>query len=217
MSEFLIDTDKHLLKGRNVHYIPCPKNKTQFGPNDLDTLVIHYTAGRNGRSSADYLARPNVQASAHLVIGRDGEVYQLVPFDTISWHAGKSSYMGRSGYNKYSIGIELANAGILVKTGTEYKAWFGGSYMQNEVMEAVHRNEGIPCFWHVYTPEQLLVCEEISALLLEKCGLKNIFGHEEFPQAGSRTLALRFHWTSCATVYCFTTEEATPMNLKKLL
>ena len=33
--------------------------------------------------------------SAHLVIGRQGEAYQLVPFDKRAWHAGESEFEGR--------------------------------------------------------------------------------------------------------------------------
>lgn len=178
MSNFSIDS-QNLLRGENVQHLSCPKNNSKFQPGNLDTLVIHYTAGRDALSSAKYLARDDIKASAHLVIGRGGEVYQIVPFDTISWHAGRSSYMGRSGYNNYSIGIELDNAGPLTKTGTEYSAWFKKKYMESEVVHAVHRNEKSPRYWHEYTQEQLAVCEDISKLLVDHYGLKHILGHEE--------------------------------------
>lgn len=179
MSTYTIDPSTHLLKGENLQFIMAGKNAAKFKAGNLDTLVIHYTAGRDALSSAQYLARDDVKASAHLVIGRKGEVYQLVPFDTISWHAGISSYGGRSGYNNYAIGIELDNAGVLTKTGNDYTAWFGKKYMENEVMQAVHRNESQPRFWHIYTEEQLRVCEEISQLLVDTYHLKQILGHEE--------------------------------------
>ncbi len=179
MSSFTIDSTKHLLIGEGVQQLNCPKNTAKFKSGNLDTLVIHYTAGRDAQSSASYLARPDVKASAHLVIGRQGEVYQLVPFDTISWHAGISSYMGRSGYNNYAIGIELDNAGVLTKTGSEFTAWFGKKYSENEVMLATHRNETSPRYWHIYTEKQLEVCEEISRLLVDTYNLKSILGHEE--------------------------------------
>ena len=52
-------------------------------------------------------ALKDVRVSAHLVIGRQGEVYQLVPFDKRAWHAGESEFDGRSRCNDFSIGIEL--------------------------------------------------------------------------------------------------------------
>ena len=113
--------DKHQLEDGNITQLSCPKNKQKFGAKLPDTVVIHYTAGRSAKSSADYLCRNDIKASAHLVIGREGEIFQLVPFDTVSWHAGKSEFGGRTSLNKYSIGIELDNAGPLDKVGTEYR------------------------------------------------------------------------------------------------
>lgn len=145
----------------------------------LDTLIMHYTAGRSALSSANYLSKPNVKASAHLVVGRDGNIYQLVPFDKVAWHAGVSSYGGRSGFNKYSIGIEMDNAGILTKAGNQYQAWFGGKYPEDEVIQATHRNETSPRYWQTYTTQQLEVVQEVAELLVAEYSLKSILGHEE--------------------------------------
>src|SRR5690606_10288851 len=43
----------------------------------------------------------------HLLIRRDGEAVQFVPFLERAWHAGVSSYRGRERCNDFSIGIEL--------------------------------------------------------------------------------------------------------------
>lgn len=45
--------------------------------------------------------------SAHLLIRREGEVVQFVPFIQRAWHAGESTFRGRGCCNDYSIGIEL--------------------------------------------------------------------------------------------------------------
>ena len=45
--------------------------------------------------------------SAHVLIRRDGEIVQYVPFAERAWHAGVSAYRGRSGCNDFSMGIEL--------------------------------------------------------------------------------------------------------------
>ena len=49
----------------------------------------------------------NLQVSAHLLIRRDGQVVQYVPFDRRAWHAGQSCFDGRDRCNDFSIGIEL--------------------------------------------------------------------------------------------------------------
>ncbi len=48
-----------------------------------------------------------VQVSAHLLIRRDGELVQYVPFTQRAWHAGASCYRERSACNDFAIGIEL--------------------------------------------------------------------------------------------------------------
>jgi len=48
-----------------------------------------------------------LKVSSHLLIRRDGEVVQYVPFHRRAWHAGASSYKGRERCNDFSIGIEL--------------------------------------------------------------------------------------------------------------
>lgn len=177
-------TDSHKLEaGNKVVHQACTKNEQKFAAGQPDSIIIHYTAGRNAESSAKFLCRKDVKASAHVVIGRDGKTWQLVPFDTISWHAGRSEYNGRSGYNKYSIGLEIDNAGILEKTGDNFVAWFGKHYPANEVMQAVHRNESIERFWHVYTEKQIECVEALCEELIKKYPtITQILGHEEIAQ-----------------------------------
>lgn len=52
----------------------------------------------------------HLKVSAHLLIRRDGEVIQFVPFHLRAWHAGQSSFEGQSACNDFSIGIELEGA-----------------------------------------------------------------------------------------------------------
>jgi AmpD protein len=48
-----------------------------------------------------------LEVSSHVLIRRDGEVVQYVPFSKRAWHAGLSSYQGRDACNDYAVGIEL--------------------------------------------------------------------------------------------------------------
>jgi len=49
----------------------------------------------------------DLKVSAHLVIRREGEVMQFVPFSRRAWHAGESYCEGRTRVNDFSIGIEM--------------------------------------------------------------------------------------------------------------
>jgi AmpD protein len=49
----------------------------------------------------------DLKVSSHVLIKRNGEIIQFVPFDKRAWHAGISSFEGMDDCNNYSIGIEL--------------------------------------------------------------------------------------------------------------
>lgn len=186
MAQNFVINHQHLLEKKsggkfdvdNTTYI-ASKNQDPFKAKLPDSLIIHYTAGRSGESSASHLANDDIKASAHLVIDQSGKVYQVVPFNIKSWHAGDSIYNGRRFYNHFSIGIELDNAGKLTPSGSAFVSWFGKRYSEDQAVKATHRNESNPRFWHVYTEEQIAVCEEISSLLTAQYDIKEILGHEE--------------------------------------
>jgi AmpD protein len=48
-----------------------------------------------------------LKVSAHFLVRRDGELVQFVPVARRAWHAGASSWRGRSRCNDFSVGIEL--------------------------------------------------------------------------------------------------------------
>lgn len=62
----------------------------------------------------------DLQVSAHLLIRRDGEVVQFVPFERRAWHAGPSTFRGRPRCNDYSIGIELEGCDDAPYTDEQY-------------------------------------------------------------------------------------------------
>lgn len=62
-----------------------------------------------------------LQVSSHLLIRRDGEVVQYVPFGKRAWHAGQSCFDGRDACNDFSIGIELEGQDDEVYTGVQYR------------------------------------------------------------------------------------------------
>jgi N-acetylmuramoyl-L-alanine amidase len=142
-------------------------------------LVMHYTAGRNDEGAVNWLTNPVSKASAHLVIGRNGRITQLVPFDKVAWHAGTSLWDGIVGLNRYSIGIELDNAGRLMPHGNRWRAWFGVEYRDDDVLEAVHKNEEESCGWHLYTPDQIEVALEVASLLVAEYNLLDVIGHDD--------------------------------------
>ena len=163
--------------GSQVAYTQSPNMGSTISP---IYLVVHYTAGRSFSSSVDWLTNPIAKASAHLVIGRAGEIEQLVPFNRKAWHAGRSQWGELVGLNSYSIGIELDNAGRLTRTQSgDWSAWFGGAYTDSEVAELVHKHEHELSGWHTYTQEQMDALIAVSLALQEKYGFADILGHDD--------------------------------------
>lgn len=167
----------HKLEG--VDYVASPNTSGKFRAKLPDSIIIHYTAGGSLQGAVSTLTARNSKASAHVVVGRDGKIVQLVPFDTVAWHAGVSSYGGRSYYNQYSIGIEIDNAGELKPSGSGYLSWFNKRYGADEVVQAVHRNQTGPSYWHVFTEEQIETVQELCETLMGTYDIKEILGHEE--------------------------------------
>lgn len=61
-----------------------------------------------------------LDVSAHLLLRRDGTLVQFVPFGERAWHAGESSFRGRTCCNDYSIGIELEGVDDADYTDEQY-------------------------------------------------------------------------------------------------
>ena len=170
--------DQHWLVGEGVSRRQTPNHEGVFKPR---YLVMHYTAGRSAQSSVESLCtrKPSGNASAHLVLGRDGSIVQLAPFNVVTWHAGISQWNGLTGLNKYAIGIEMDNAGLLKKVGSQYVAWFGQVYPPDEVLLAEHKHGGGVQPWHTYTEVQIERALALAELLVTHYGLEDVLGHED--------------------------------------
>jgi N-acetylmuramoyl-L-alanine amidase len=172
----IINHRLHQDDGTPVPFKPSPNFGEAVKP---EYLVIHYTAGANAKGAVGWLINPNSKVSAHLVVGRDGSLTQLVPFDRVAWHAGVSQWEGRSGLNAYSIGIELDNAGRLVHKGGEWLASYGGTIADSQVIQAAHKNGGPVYGWQTYTEVQLETLLEASLVIYDTYHMLDVVGHDD--------------------------------------
>lgn len=159
--------------------VPFVRSANQSAGIEPRFLVIHYTAGRSAESSVAWLTDPASRASAHVVIGRDGGVTQLVAFDRRAFHAGRSSWLGLDGLNAFAIGIELDNAGELSRQGDHWHAWFGDRYADDVVLQAVHRNDTVLRGWHTFPAAQIEAALAVSVAVVAKYGLLDVLGHDD--------------------------------------
>lgn len=85
-----------------IHGISLPPG--EFGGPWIDELFTNTL----DPSRHPYFAEiAGLTVSSHLLLRRDGEIVQYVPFDQRAWHAGRSQYLGQENCNDFSVGIEL--------------------------------------------------------------------------------------------------------------
>ena len=126
-----------------------PNRDTRPEDTPIDLIVVHSISLPPGEYGGDAIERffqnkldkdehpyfeeiHQMQVSAHVLIKRDGEVVQFVPFNERAWHAGQSNYCGRERCNDFSIGIELE--------GTDTDTFEDAQYRKLEQLVAALRN-----------------------------------------------------------------------------
>ena len=82
----IIRNKLHRDDGSPVRFVQSPN---RGGTVDPKYFVIYCTATPSAQAAINTLTDPNAKASAHVVIARNGEITQLVPFNRIAWHAGE--------------------------------------------------------------------------------------------------------------------------------
>ena len=126
-----------LLEG--VHFVPSPNFDARPADTDISALVVHAISMPPGEyggtdverlfcNNLDFTCHPfyreidGLAVSSHLLIRRDGQVIQFVPFQKRAWHAGASMLDGRARVNDFSIGIELEGSDFAAFEEAQYLA-----------------------------------------------------------------------------------------------
>jgi N-acetylmuramoyl-L-alanine amidase len=153
-------------------------------------LILHYTAGSSAAGTIAWFQDRASKVSAHLVVARDGSITQLVPFNRCAYHAGQSQWGSLIGLNRHSIGIEIDNAGQLIRSGGKWVSPISRrSYPDSEVAVACHKNDPpgtAPGGWHCYSAAQLEATLDASMALMREYGLADVLGHEDIAPARKR-------------------------------
>jgi hypothetical protein len=184
-----------VMNGDGVHSVPTQKRGqlAKVCNGKVVGVVWHYTdtgaAPGSAQKLAERLAQPGGrQASWHVLIGRDGSIWQSVPLTMGSWHAGSSTAKpfalisgswGLSpgnglGANSLFAGIELECVGEVRKTATGWRGWPFGKIVPSEgpgvlvpdadVIEAKDP-AGVVRHWQGYTKAQENAAERIVRAL----------------------------------------------------
>ncbi|MBD3611676.1 MAG: 1,6-anhydro-N-acetylmuramyl-L-alanine amidase AmpD [Hydrogenovibrio crunogenus] len=135
-SPLTLNPETHVFN--EARYIESPNFDDRPDENDLDLVVIHgislppgqfggrgveqlFTNQLDPEEDPYYQQIQSLKVSSHLFINRSGELFQFVPLNRRAWHAGVSSFNGRSACNDFSIGIELEGTDKTPYTAAQYQ------------------------------------------------------------------------------------------------
>lgn len=131
-----IDTHSGLLRG--ARFIASPNCDARPADARIEVLIVHAISlppGEFGGSAIERLFCNTLEAqehpyyeeicrlrvSAHVLIRRDGQLTQFVPFHMRAWHAGESLCEGREHVNDFSVGVELEGCDDLPFDSAQYE------------------------------------------------------------------------------------------------
>lgn len=117
-----VDLDSGLI--RSARLVASPNYDARPPGIETDLIVVHGISLPPGEFGGPWIERlftnslppdmhpyfaeiGELRVSSHLLVARDGGLTQFVKFTDRAWHAGQSSYNGRSACNDFSIGVEL--------------------------------------------------------------------------------------------------------------
>ena len=109
---------------QDINFLESPNFNDRPVDEDISLLVIHSISLPPKKYNTDHIEKfflneldfsshnfykniDGMKVSAHVLIKRNGEIIQFVPFNKRAWHAGVSTFNGKDDCNNFSIGIEL--------------------------------------------------------------------------------------------------------------
>ncbi len=100
-----------------IHSISLPPG--EFGGDSIERLFCNVL---DARAHPYFAGLAGLRVSSHFLLLRSGELVQFVPIHMRAWHAGVSSWRGRSNCNDFSIGVELEGTDDSVFAPRQYAA-----------------------------------------------------------------------------------------------
>ena len=162
IGKFQVDSNSYVATGKN--------ERIQF-------IVVHYTATDNLGSIKELTSS---RVSSHFLVldEEDNKIYSLVPLEQRAWHAGASSFRGRTNINDTSVGIEIVSDGI----AREYRADSNPYHPYDHYVD--------------YKPIQIEKVAQIIKYVAEKYNVpaRNIVAHSDIAPGRKKDPGAKFPW-----------------------
>jgi len=138
--------------------------------------IAHFTSGASALSSYEFWKTGAAKgAEAHVIIDRDGTIYQVRAFNQRADHAVDSSWHDKNktfyGLNSCSIGIEFANGGDSASLIRRYSLL--------PAVVARHKNGGPLTQWEAFPEVQILAGIAVFRAIVERYHLDDVVGHDD--------------------------------------
>ena len=141
------------LKAKKGNY----RSMAESPPRDIRMFVTHWDAALHSMSTQSILDRRGL--SVHFLIDNDGTIYQTADLQHVCFHAGK--------INKYSIGVELANAFY-----KKYQSWYErNGYGKRPIVPQTIVNNGTVEEHLGFYPEQISALKALVQAVHRACGI----------------------------------------------
>lgn len=132
-----LERDGWLRPGSGIRVIPSPHVDTRPPDVHISLLVVHNISLPPGEFGGPWVAQlftgqlddsahpwfeqlRGLRVCAHFFIRRDGAIIQFASTLARAWHAGISSFQGRTHCNDFSIGVELEGTDNLPYADVQY-------------------------------------------------------------------------------------------------
>lgn len=124
-------------------------------------VVFHHSAG-SFAGSLSWIKQSRSKVSYNVIVEEDGTRHQVVPLDRRAWHAGPSSFRGRSGCNNFMVGFsfsgstydraltnaEISSAVEFVKKNRKRFGWTHDWMTDHRTVSPGRKNDLNPAEWN---------------------------------------------------------------------
>ena len=150
-------------------------------------VVMHATATLPSfEKNVAAMSSDNYNAAVHLLIGREGEFHQFVPFNRAGAHSGANHWDDvYRNMDAHSIAIEMINTGPLKPDGEG--GYYKKGYLETLTVPEEDRVFEAGQWWQIFPQTQLDAALSIVKLLFQAYPtLKDVLRHSEVNTSGQR-------------------------------
>ena len=164
--------------------VDCSKRVKTHGALKASYIALHNTMGGSVTSSIKYLNTKTNGFGYHVLIERDGTVYQTAPLDQITRHAGLSNWRGWDNLNSFSIGVSFGNYGPLKRKGSWYENEYEGRMREDDVIAGpVPHYNGQRTYaeagWERYPEAQVEAGLRICRQIVKRLPIRDVIRHDD--------------------------------------